>query len=171
MSGFRVRLRALWRDTGGNSLVGFALLLPALLGFSFAILEFSLVAFDFHRANEATRRIARAATMLPPLVDQNTLTSATTAQCTGSSCTGLAALTAEAQQIYPNITVDNVEITYTMTTVGDLATPGGIKPLITVRLTGLTHEFLLLRAIPGVPANMTLPPFLTSMLGVWYPPV
>ena len=87
MSGFRVRLRALWRNTEGNSLIGFALLLPALLGFSFAILEFSLVAFDFHRANEATRRIARAATMLPPLVDQDTLTSAQTVQCSGSSCT------------------------------------------------------------------------------------
>jgi hypothetical protein len=109
--------------------------------------------------------------MLPPLVAPKTFITAKTAQCTGSSCTGLAALTADAQQIYPDITVDNVEITYTMTTVGDLATPGGIKPLITVRLTGLTHEFLLLRAVPGVPANMTLPPFLTTMLGVWYPPV
>ena len=171
MSGFSARLRALWRHTEGNSVIGFALVLPALLGFSFAILEFSLVAFDFHRANEATRRIARAATMIAPLVNQNTLTTAQTAQCTGSSCTGLDALTADAQQIFPNITVDNVQITYTMTTVGDLATPGGIKPLITVRLTGLTHEFLLMRAIPGVPANMTLPPFVTTMLGVWYPPV
>ncbi len=171
MSGYRLRLRRLWRDTGGNSLIGFAMLLPALLGFSFGILEFSLVAFDFHRANEATRRIARAATMLPPLVNQNTLTTGQTAQCTGSGCTGLAALTADAQQIYPTLTVDNVQITYTMTTVGDLATPGGIKPLITVRLTGLTHQYLMLQAIPGVPANLAMPPFVTSMLGVWYPPV
>jgi Flp pilus assembly protein TadG len=164
------KLRALWRDTDGNTLVGFALLSPVLLSLTLGIVEFSLLAFDFHRANEATRRIARAAAMTAPLVSETTLTSNGTAQCSGAGCAGLDALTDGADDIFPDITVSNVQVTYSLTGIGDLATPGGVKPLITVTLTGLTHDLVMLGAFPGLPTSITFPSFSTSILGTWYPP-
>ena len=166
------------RDTGGNALIGFALLLPVLLGFCFGILEFSLLAFDFHRANEATRRIARQATMIQPLVSETTLNNNGTTTCTGAGCDGLAELTAAANAIHSatilrEITPDNVAIIYSVTDIGGPDIPTAAKkPLITVRLTGLEHDFILLGSLrgffPNAPTGITLPAFSTSMLGLGY---
>lgn len=163
-------MKRLLRDTRGNALVGLAFLLPIVLGLSFGILEFSVLIFDFHRANEATRRIARQAAMVEPLVDQTTLINNGSATCTGTGCANLAALTAVAKSAFPRIGPENVAITYSLTEIGDLDTPGGVKPLITVRITGLQHDFLLFNGLAGVPKSLTFPPLTTSMLGRWFEP-
>ncbi|MCH6567168.1 MAG: pilus assembly protein [Nitrospinae bacterium] len=102
----------------GNALVGLAFLLPIVLGLSFGILEFSVLIFDFHRANEATRRIARQAAIIAPLVDQATLSNNGSATCTGTACKGLAALTEVAKSVFPKIGPENVAITYSLTDIG-----------------------------------------------------
>ncbi len=163
-------MKRLLRDTRGNALVGLAFILPIVLGLSFGILEFSVLIFDFHRANEATRRIARQAAIVAPLVDQATLTINGSATCTGTACKGLAALTAVAKSAFPKIAPENVAITYSLTEIGDLNTPGGVKPLITVRITGLQHDFLLINGLKGMPKSLTFPPLTTSTLGRWFEP-
>ena len=162
-------MKRLLRDTRGSALVGFAFVLPILLGISFGILEFSVLAFDFHRANEATRRIARQAAIIAPLVDQATLTNNGSATCTGTACTGLAALTEVADSVFPEIGPENVAITYSLTDIGkDLPLGFLRKPLITVRITGLQHDFLLFNGLNGAPKSLTFPPLTTSTLGRWF---
>ena len=164
-------MKRLLRDTRGNALVGLAFLLPIMLGLSFGILEFSVLIFDFHRANEATRRIARQAAMVAPLVDQATLINNGSATCTGTGCANLAELTAVAKSAFPKIAPENVAITYSLTDIGNDLPVGFLrKPLITVRITGLQHDFLLFNGLAGVPKSLTFPPLTTSTLGRWFEP-
>jgi hypothetical protein len=163
-------MKKLLRDTRGNALVGLAFLLPIVLGLSFGILEFSVLIFDFHRANEATRRIARQAAIVAPLVNQATLTKNGSATCsTATGCTGLVALTEVAQSVFPKIGPENVVITYSLTRIGEDLPLGFLrKPLITVRITSLQHDFLLFNGLNGAPKSLTFPPLTTSTLGRWF---
>ena len=54
-------------------------------------------------------------------------------------------------------------ISYTWSGIGDLSTPGGIKPVVTVQLTGVTHQFVLLSIIPALD-HIVLPSFATSVV-------
>ena len=167
----------LFTDTGGESLIGFGILLPMLLLVSFGALEMALVAFDFHRAGEATRRAARIAVIADPVIDIDAFVAGTTATCTGTgtgvSCTGAAAATpatfsqivTDMQSVFPAIQPQNIQLVYSDSGLGDATTPGGIIPLITVRLVNLQRPFLMLSGIPGMPNEYTLPDFETSQMG------
>jgi hypothetical protein len=136
--------------------------MPALLLLCFGILEFSLVIFDFHRAGEATRRGARLAAISTPVADLDGFSAGTAIGCSsvggGVSCGGaeaadpalFTAVVAEMRAVLPAIAAENVEIVYRDSGLGDAATPGGIIPLVTIRLVGLDHPFLLLSALPGM---------------------
>ncbi len=50
----------------GSAAVEFGMIAPLLVLITFAILEFSLVLFEQHRATEATRRGARQAVIARP---------------------------------------------------------------------------------------------------------
>jgi Flp pilus assembly protein TadG len=160
----------------GETILTFAYVLPILLGLSFAILEFTLIMFDYHRAGEATRRAARLATIVAPVADLADLESGTVVTCTAAGGTlscGAANVTSQQsfddvlaymQAILPNIQAANVELTYSPSGLGDPATPGGILPLVTVRLAGLQYAFTVLNFVPGMPIAITFPPFTTSYL-------
>jgi hypothetical protein len=53
-------------------------------------------------------------------------------------------------QIFPRITPQNVIIEYTHTGLGFAGRPGGPVPTITMRLTGLTYEFVALNTLLGL---------------------
>ena len=170
-------MRRLGADERGESLVGFALVAPVLRMLSLAILEFSLVVFDYHRAGEATRRAARLAAISTPVADVGGFTSGSAIQCSSAggavSCGGIAAadgaafdaIIAEMRAVLPSIAPENVEVVYGDSGLGDPTTPGGIIPLVSVRLVGLAHPFLFLGGFPGIPSGVTFPPFLTNQLG------
>lgn len=173
------RLRLLFADCGGESLIGFGFLLPLLLLVSFGAAEMALVAFDFHRAGEATRRAARIAVIADPVIDVDGFTTGATSTCTGSgtgtgvTCTGMAAaspatfeqIVADMQSVMPAIQAQNIQLVYSDSGLGDATTPGGIIPLVTVRLINLQRPFLLLSGIPGMPDQYSLPDFETSQMG------
>jgi hypothetical protein len=71
------------------------------------------------------------------------------------------------QEIAPGVGASNVAISYTWSGIGDLSTPGGIKPVVTVQLTGVTHQFTLLSIIPALD-NIVLPSFSTSVVANAY---
>jgi len=71
---------------------------------------------------------------------------------------------ADMQQILPAIAPQNVEIEYTDSGVGDPTTPGGIIPLVTVKLVNLTHAFFFVQLIPGMPEELPFPPFTSNLL-------
>lgn len=168
--------RRLGRDDRGEAILGFAFVMPVLVLLSLAIFEFGLVMFDFHRAGEATRRAVRLVAISDPVADVSGFTTGSTIQCTSSggsvSCSGSAtadagvfdAMIADMQQILPAIGPQNVEIEYTDSSVGDPTTPGGIIPLVTVKLVNLTHAFFIVQIIPGMPEEITFPPFTSNLL-------
>src|SRR3546814_5498704 len=57
----RRRLAAFRTEEAGSSLIQFGILAPVLVVLSFGILDLTLLAFDYHRATEATRRGVRTA--------------------------------------------------------------------------------------------------------------
>ena len=172
-----IRKRGLRGGTSGESIVGFAILAPILLTVTLGIMEFSLTIFDYHRASEATRRGARLATISQPVADVGAFAAGTVITCSSSgdaiSCSGLDAalpgvfdtIVAQMQAVLPAIMPENIEIEYSDSGLGDAATPGGIIPIVTVRLVGLTQSFYFIGAIPGLPDGFTFPPFTTNQMG------
>ena len=168
----------LLRDSGGSALVEFGLILPVLLLVSFGAIEFTITMFDYHQLGEAARRGARAAIINPPVAKLETLQAAGTITCTDSgsvscgsapvlSSTNFNAVVSAIQEIAPSIQPANVTITYKWSGIGDLSTPGGIKPLVTVRLATVTHQFTLLSIIPALD-HIVLPSFSTSVVANAY---
>ena len=170
-----IDLRRIAGDERGDAILSIGILLPLLVALTFGILEFSLVMFDFHRAGEAVRRAARMAAIGTAITDVGGLGAGTSVTCSATggtvSCSGgtadqavFDAILASMQEVLPAIGADNVEIEYSHSGIGDATTPGGILPLISVRLLGLEHSFLVLHAVPGIAGSFTYPPFTTSYL-------
>src|SRR3546814_12088045 len=68
------------------------------------------------------------------------------------------------QEILPSITADNVTVRYDSSGLGSDETLAGVLTLITVELTGLRRELLLLNVFPGMPATVELLPFHSTPL-------
>ena len=178
-----IRARALRRlagDSDGGALVEFGLILPVLLLVTFGAIEFTITMFDYHRLGEAARRGARQAIMSAPVAKLETLQAAGTITCTnksGLSCgtatlhttaaANFTAVLAAVQEIAPTVAAANLTVSYTWSAIGDLSTPGGIKPVVTVQLADVTHQFTMLSIVPGLD-QIALPSFSTSVVANAY---
>jgi hypothetical protein len=173
--------RSLWRDRQGSATASFAMLVPLIAMASVAILEFASVSLDYHRAGEATRRGARLAAILPPVADLSFMQSSTVVVCSATStapaCSGafvespetFDSVIASMSAMLPAITGENVEIVYSSSGLGDAGTPGGILPLVQVRLSGVGHSYAVLDSlVPGVASELMLPAFSTTSLAGRY---
>ncbi len=166
------------RGVRGSVAIEFAFILPLLLIFTIGVIEFGLILFDFHRASEATRRALRLALINPPIsAALNNLTSgpivcnggSSGVSCSPGSTTATAdatfnAIVASMQGVFPTIQATNVQITYSDSGLDAGLPPGLVTPLVTVRLTNLTHPFIVLNVF-GLPADFTFPGFSTSAVG------
>ncbi|GLQ07383.1 TadE/TadG family type IV pilus assembly protein [Sneathiella chinensis] len=161
-------IRQLGRCQRGAGAVEFAFILPLLLLLSFAAIEFIAVFSEYHKANEATRIIARNLSKATPLVSQSTLLSNSPHVCTPETCPGLSGIIADAQKILPALTTADVNVTYEVKDVANIGYSVGYKPMITVRLDGVQYNFTLISMFPGVPQGFALNPAETSTLGKWY---
>lgn len=139
------RVKKLRRDfrraEDGEAAIGFGLVLPILVLICLAILEFSIIVFDYHRASEATRRGARVAAIGEAIIDADSLAPGGTVICSavggGVSCNGGAAaepdvfteMVAQMQAILPAIQAGNVEVKYSDIGLGDSTTPGEAKEI------------------------------------------
>lgn len=157
--------------------VSFALVIPLIAIVSVAILEFASVSLDYHRAGEATRRGARLAAILPPVADLSALPANASVTCTSSgemaACGGGSVVAPETfdsviasmSAMLPAIADENIEIIYSQSDLGDASTPGGILPLVQVRLSGVDHSYAVLASlVPGLPSTLILPDFSTTLL-------
>ncbi len=163
ISAIKRRRRGAWRDRRGAVAVEFAFLFPIALVFTFGLIEFSLILFDFHRLSEATRRGARAAIIQTAVADLTGLTGAAiscqgTGVTTGDysvTCTTSVAdaaafqtIVQDMQGIKPDLTGSNVSITYTDTGVtGGAETPGLMTPMVTVQVTGFQYSYFVLTMV------------------------
>ena len=164
-------------DRDGATMVEFAFLIPVMLAFSFGIIDLTLFLFDYHRAGEATRQGTRTATIVPSIIDVDDLNPGDKATCTSSAgavtcgvyatpdSASFANVVARMQVIQPDVAEDNVVINYTLSDVGDVATPGGALPLVTVSLVNMPHELTMLKALPGMPTAIQMPTFSITFLG------
>ncbi len=66
--------------------------------------------------------------------------------------------------IFNRITPENVKVTYTQTGLGFAGRPGGPVPTITLELTGLTFNFVVLNSLLGF-APITIPAMRTTVTG------
>jgi hypothetical protein len=66
--------------------------------------------------------------------------------------------------VYDKITPQNVIVSYEYTGLGYAGRPGGPVPTITVRLTGITFNFVALDALAGL-GPVAIPGLTTSITG------
>ncbi len=171
------RLVGLGGDRDGAAMVEFAFLLPVMLAFSFGIIDLTLFLFDYHRAGEATRQGTRTATIVPAIIDIDDLNPGDKATCTSAGgavtcgvyaapdAASFANVVTRMQFIQPDVGETNVVIDYQLSDVGDVATPGGALPLITVSLVNMPHELTMLAALPLMPTSIQMPTFSMTFLG------
>ncbi len=173
-------LRRFARRDDGAVAIEFAFIVPALILFTVGILEFGLLLFDYHRASEATRRASRLALIQEPIATLDTLRTTNlainctavasgTVSCTantdnGDSKTNFLAMIAAMQAVFSDIGNTNVQVSYVASGIDDVDNAEVVTALVTVSLTGVTHTFVALGIVPGVPSSMTLPTFSTSAL-------
>ncbi len=172
-------LARLWARSEGSAMAEFALIIMPLLALSFAVVDFTLLAWDYHRGGEAARRGARLATILPPVADVSGLTAAgDVITCTGTGggldCgpdpvvapDSFTTITNAMQAILPDVESENVQIEYRFSGIGDAALPNGVFPFVTVRIINADYRFMMLNAVPGVPDTISLPSFeVTNLSG------
>jgi hypothetical protein len=171
---------SLFGNLAGSTAVEFGLIAGMIVLTTAAIIEFSLVMFDYSRATEATRRATRLASLMTPVGNLDGLES-TDVVCGSSggstSCSGgpvfdassFDKLVARMQQVLPGIQPENVEVAYRPSGIGS-AESGGYKPYVTVRLQNLQHEWLFLGPMLGLSTDLTYPAFSTTLLGNVYQP-
>lgn len=163
----------LLRDTAGVSSVELAIMLPLLVLFTFGILEFALAMGAYLQINEATRAAARTAVIQPAVADLSSLDS-TPATCTSSgssvscgsysvaSSAAYSAILAEVQRVRPDITAEQLEVSYSASGTGYSSTADGTAPLVTIRIIGYEHS-LILQNLVGI-STIAFPDFATSRI-------
>jgi len=144
----------------GAAMVEMAIVIPVFLALVFAIIEFSLVIFDWSRVIESSRAGARYA-----IVNNAECTGVTGAGgmvCPGSSpvsCHPLATsgLLVEMKRILsPDaIAGENVLVTYACTTAGFTERPTPVLQ-VTVEVSNVEHHFIVPGLI-GMDATITMP--------------
>ncbi len=175
---FKTRLfrDPLFRNRRGAVAVEFALLFPVVILLTFGIIELSLVAYDYHLLGEATRRGAREVIISPTIPSISGYAGATitcgasaggSVTCSGATVsdgTAMTTMLTAMQQIKPDITIQNIEITYEDSGLSPADAPNIIVLLITVRLINVTYDFFLLNTIAGLTTTLALPDFATTVL-------
>lgn len=173
-----IRRRRLGRDQRGSVATEFAMIVPVLVMLTVAIVEFTVFLYDWQIVTNATREGVRAALIAPNIATLTNLSTAgavVSCQWTGSATCTNGAVTTDADTIYtgivtvmqdlvPEITATMVKIDYTFSSTDNLATSSLKTPLISVRLEGFVHTFVVLDLFVGIPINWELPAFESSRL-------
>lgn len=153
-------------DRRGATALEFALVLPLLLGVGFATVDLGMASFERHRLNEAARRAARAATLMPPLIPAAVLTDAGTActgttaggvTCAGGTAAGFTAILAAARTIAPTVKATELTITYRRSGIAAALPTAFRPPIVMVTITpSAATPYGLMGKLPGMPGSATL---------------
>lgn len=185
------KLRTLLKDTAGGALVEGTLVFPMLLVLLFGLVEFGYVLWQYHSAEKATVVAARYVATRGPLVSAlasgardcfvpNPSTVVAGTPCSAASipaaqgpivctpgatgdCQG-AVLTAMANQMRtyaPFLNNANIQVQVSQSKLGFIGR-GKAVPIVTVRTSGLTYNFIALDALLGF-QPITMPSFDSSL--------
>ena len=174
-------------NTSGAALVEFTLSLPVMLIITFGIVEFGYAAFQWANAEAATQRGVRLAATRDAAITNipdcgvgvtgvspgQPCSSAPgsynwSASCNagsgGANCNAatLSLIVADMQRSYPKITAANVNVVFSGAGLGFQGL-GRPVPIVTVELTGLTFDFIVMDALIGLPNQVNMPAFRASL--------
>ena len=175
------------RSRSGAVLIEHTLVFMLLMVLTFGLIEFGLVLYQYNTAETATsagaRFIATRGPVITGISDCGVATSATagtrcsdvagasgwTLTCDASSPSGacqagvLNELVAEMQRYSPNIEAQNVQVVLRGAGLGFVGR-GTPVPMVTVRLTGMTYEFIAIDALLGF-GPLSMPGFDAALVG------
>jgi Flp pilus assembly protein TadG len=183
------RIRSLRRDDGGATLVEATLVFPMVMILTFGLVEFGHALWEYHAVEKATAIGARHAATRGPLVAQladgahDCFVANPGSVPAGTACSDPAipagapitcsagsgpcssavrsAMLAEMRRIAPFLTDANVQIEVSPSKMGFIGR-GRAIPLITVRTTGLTYDFVAIDDLLGLGA-LTMPGFASTL--------
>jgi len=136
------RIKTFKQDEKGSTLVEYAIGATVFLMAVFGVLEFGRALWTHNALTDAARRGARYAVLHAPN-DPGVKNVVVYGDPVGGT-----------QPLLPNMTTDNVTVTYT----SDFSVSSGTT---TVTITGYQFQFVL----PFMPANITMPAYSTTLTG------
>ena len=180
------------RDIGGGPIMEFTIVFMLLILLTFGIVDFAFAMWQWNSAEKATQIGARAAVTASPVVQELATwdcnngsislgtpcrlggSSFGSISCTSTSCSGTGSLSGNTydsgafntivsrmQTVFPRIQPANVIVEY-----NDLglcfAGRGSPCPAVTIRLTGMTFNFVTLDWMLG---SINMPEFRTTLTG------
>ena len=180
-------IRRFTKAVSGAVLVEHTLVFVLLMLLTFGLIEFGIVLYQYNAAETATavgvRYVATRGPVVTGLPDCGVATTATagtmcasvsgastwTVTCNAAAPSGgcqgavLNALVAEMQRFDPSIEAQNVQVVLRGVGLGFVGR-GTPVPMVTVRLTGMTYDFIALDDLLGF-GTVTMPGFDATLTG------
>lgn len=177
-------------DTSGAVLIEYTIVFVLLMLLTFGLVEFGYVFYQYNAAETATAVGARYIATRGPVyswtasaIDCGVSTSATAgtscasvsgasswtitcnAQSPGAGCQQavLTAVVARMHQLAPRVQAQNVQVVLKGAGLGFVGR-GAPVPMVTVRLTGMTYDFIALDDLLGF-GRLTMPSFGSTIVG------
>lgn len=183
-----MRLIAIFRrNRAGTVLIEHTLVFMLMMVLTFGLIEFGLVLYQYNAAETATSMGARYVATRGPVVANLNDCGVTTSAGAGTRCSDVSgstnwtvtcnaaspgadcqasvlnALVAEMQRFAPNVEAQNVQVVLRGAGLGFVGR-GAPVPMVTVRLTGMTYEFIAMDALLGFD-DVTMPGFDATLVG------
>jgi len=183
----RSSLRKFARNASGATLVEYTLVFTMLMVLTFGLIEFGLVLHQYNNSEKATAIGARfaatrgpvyvglpdcgvstslpAGTMCSSVAGASSWSVTCNAGAPSSGCQSAAlnALVARMQQFAPQIEAQNVQVILRGAGLGFVGR-GSPVPMVTVRLTGMSYDFIALDALLGF-GQLNMPGFDATIVG------
>lgn len=174
-------------NSSGATLVEYTLVFAMLMVLTFGLIEFGLVLHQYNNSEKATAIGARFIATHGPVVTGVPDCGVTTTQPAGTMCSSVAgstgwsrtcnaaapsagcqaavlnALVARMQQFAPQIEAQNVQVDLRGAGLGFVGR-GSPVPMVTVRLTGMTYDFIAMDDLLGF-GDITMPGFDATIVG------
>lgn len=174
-------------DRSGATLVEYTLIFALLMVLTFGLIEFGVALYQYNAAEKATAIGARyvatrgpvftglpdcgvATTAAPGTTCDNvagssgwTRTCNASAPAAGCQAAVLNALVARMQQFAPEVGAQNVQVVLRGAALGFVGR-GSPVPMMTVRLTGMTYDFIAMDDLIGL-GSLTMPSFDATVTG------
>lgn len=178
-------------DTGGGPMMEFTAIFMLLILFTFGIVDFGLAMWQWNSAEKATQIGARIAVIANPVVEELATFDCNNAAialgtpcrlggssfgsitCTSTACSGTGSLSGNTydatafgtivsrmQTVYGRVQPENVIVEYNDVSLC-FAGRGSPCPAVTVRLTGLAFDFIMLNWL--LPSTVTMPDFRATL--------
>jgi hypothetical protein len=175
------------RNTSGAVLIEHTLVFMLLMLLTFGLIEFGVVLYQYNAAETATSAGARFIATRGPVITGLSDCGVSTSLTAGTRCTDVAgasgwsltcnadapagdcqaavlnALVLEMQRYDPNIQAQNVQVVLQGAGLGFVGR-GAPVPMVTVRLTGMTYDFIAVDDLMGFD-TLNMPGFDSTLVG------